>query len=77
MSRSDPGAATGTGVYPPQRWCVCGQLETLHILSDGKRRGCPHSHCKRFEPGPAPDPSRCGVCGAQMSVFEQMRKGSS
>lgn len=50
MSRQDPGAATGAGVYPPTRRCVCGESEMVHNLTGGTRRGCPASGCRRFEP---------------------------
>lgn len=46
VSRQDPGAASGQQVYPPLTRCVCGDLVTLHGLSEsGKRTSCSSSNC--------------------------------
>lgn len=71
MSRQDPGAATGAGIYPPARRCTCGEVEAVHTLTGGVRRGCARGgcRCRAFEPAPV-DPDRCPTCGAHRSAIE-------
>lgn len=38
MSVQDPGAATGTGLYPSQRRCSCTHSEALHAYGRHKGR---------------------------------------
>ena len=81
MSRNDPGAATGTGVYPIAPPCVCGCAAEFHAF--GQRGGqqvrthcdtggCP---CRLYVAVPVDrgQPDRCKVCGAALSAIEAAR----
>lgn len=75
MSRRDPSAADGAGVYPPLHRCdACTHLETVHQLDKGRRRGCHTSKCPcaGFVPGPVQD--RCPTCGATWDALEAARR---
>lgn len=56
MSRTDPGAARGSQVYPPALRCRCTHAELVHELTAKKvRTVCSHGDaagpcgCRRFE----------------------------
>ena len=85
MTRQDPGAATGAGVYPTEPRCGrqgCGHSAAFHAL--GRRAGmasqwirtaCSNSgcECSRYVPG-EPEPERCRCCGAPWNPIEAARK---
>lgn len=64
MSVQDPGAATGTGLYPSQILCRCDHPESYHAY--GKRDGKPRrTYCSAT--------TAEGSCGCR--EFEEARDG--